>query len=95
MDPLLHAYILQGGGDKGCTVQLTKKYQTRDSPPYPANECCGMTFMGNDGRLWISSQNGGQKSCTWKPLEKKSPRKSIKRSTTKRAKKKTKKTRRH
>lgn len=49
----------------GCKVSYTKKYSERNSPPYPANECCGATKWGNDGNLYISveDRNG---VCKWK-----------------------------
>ena len=49
---------------KGDTKKVDKKYATRDSPPYPANECCGMTKIGNDGRKYVSKPkvNG---ICAW------------------------------
>ena len=41
-----------------------KKYVTRDSPPYPANEFCGRKKKGNDGLMYLSSpdKNG---VCKW------------------------------
>ena len=42
---------------RGCTLQETKKYQDRPSPPYPANECHNKRMMGNDGLLYISQGN--------------------------------------
>jgi hypothetical protein len=41
--------------ERGCTQQFTKKYMTRPSPPYPANECKGYIKVGNDGQFWKSS----------------------------------------
>ena len=37
-----------------CVKQTTKKYTSpkRKSPPYPANECCGETYEGNDGNTY-------------------------------------------
>ena len=58
----------------------TKKYSTRKSPPYPANEYCGKVKKGNDNKMYISSMVGKQRSCTWKPLAKKSTKRSPKRS---------------
>lgn len=37
-----------------CIRQSGKKYVTRSSPPYPANECRGVTIKGNDGLMYIS-----------------------------------------
>ena len=33
----------------GCVKQNTKKYSDRNSPPFPANKCCGERRRGNDG----------------------------------------------
>jgi DNA repair ATPase RecN len=42
--------------DEKCVYQTSKKYQSRPSPPYPANLCRGMTKFGNDPtRLYTSS----------------------------------------
>lgn len=42
----------------GCTdLSRIAKYKNRPSPPYPANECGGKTFIGNDGKLWQSIAN--------------------------------------
>ena len=47
---------------RGCSLQSTSKYMSRKSPPYPANNCCGMTKRGNDGNMYRSS---GSKHCKW------------------------------
>ena len=47
---------------RGCSRQSTNKYMSRNSPPYPANNCCGMTKRGNDGHMYRSS---GSKHCKW------------------------------
>lgn len=47
------------------TRKVDKKYLTRDSPPYPANEHCGETKEGNDGRMYISTPDKN-KICKWK-----------------------------
>ena len=39
---------------RGCSLQVTKKYKDRPSPPYPANECHGERMTGNDGLLYVS-----------------------------------------
>ena len=39
---------------KNITRKIDKKYLTRDSPPYPANEHCGEKKKGNDGNMYIS-----------------------------------------
>jgi hypothetical protein len=41
---------------RGCKKQTTKKYVTRNSPPYPANECQGLKKKGNDKQLYISKK---------------------------------------
>lgn len=48
----------------GCHKKSTKKYTSRSSPPYPANECCGLRKRGNDGNMYISvaASNG---VCRW------------------------------
>jgi hypothetical protein len=35
----------------------TKKYLSRPSPPYPANNCCRKTMTGNDGAKYIANTN--------------------------------------
>lgn len=42
-----------------------KKYKTRKSPPYPANENCGKIMKGNDGNMYISKPNKNN-VCSWK-----------------------------
>ena len=37
-----------------CVISKTKKYRTRSSPPYPANQCPDAKKMGNDGRYYKS-----------------------------------------
>ncbi len=39
-----------------CEQKHTKKYTSRASPPYPANECRGHQRMGNDGKQWVSTR---------------------------------------
>lgn len=48
----------------GCTEQSLKKYVSRPSPPFPANQCCGLVMTGNDGLQYISkaASNG---VCRW------------------------------
>lgn len=52
---------------RGCIEQFTKKYTSRPSPPYPANECCYSVKTGNDGHRYISEPNK-KGICTWKRL---------------------------
>jgi hypothetical protein len=49
---------------RGCSPQSTKKYRSRKSPPYPANNCCGATKKGNDGDTYksVKASNG---ICRW------------------------------
>ena len=58
-----------------CVKQTTKKYTSpkRKSPPYPANECCGEIYEGNDGNTWESIKNK-KGICQWKKISSK-PRK--------------------
>lgn len=37
-----------------CSRQKTKKYTSRPSPPFPANECKGMYKKGNNGKRYLS-----------------------------------------
>ena len=41
-----------------------KKYFTRPSPAYPANQHCGETKRGNDGKKYISKPNKNG-VCRW------------------------------
>jgi hypothetical protein len=52
-------------GERTCTKQTQKKYLTRPSPPFPANECCGQIMMGNDGQQYVSQPNVTG-VCRWK-----------------------------
>lgn len=49
---------------RGCTAQTTAKYASRPSPPYPANECCGEKFKGNDGNYYVSKADKNGR-CKW------------------------------
>lgn len=51
-----------------CDKQTAKKYTSRPSPPYSANECCGQTKKGNDGKNYISKPDKN-KICRWVPSE--------------------------
>jgi len=44
-----------------------KKYKTRNSPPYPANEHCNKQMVGNDNQLYISKPNVNN-VCSWKKI---------------------------
>ena len=52
--------------ERGCEPQTQKKYTSRASPPYPANECCGLKKHGNDGRPWLSKRDKNG-ICKWIP----------------------------
>ena len=41
-----------------------KKYVTRPSPPYPANDYCGKKKKGNDGNMYISTRDKNG-TCKW------------------------------
>ena len=46
---------------------IARKYAGRPSPPFPANECCGMVLTGNDGNKWTSTKNA-KGICQWKKV---------------------------
>lgn len=46
------------------TFELPKKYASRPSPPYPANDYCGRQMKGNDGKTYASIPNV-RKVCRW------------------------------
>lgn len=52
----------------GCKRQTTKKYTTRPSPPYPAQECKRRKMRGNDGNMW-TSQPAVNGVYRWKPVK--------------------------
>ena len=58
-----------------CERQETKKYTSRKSPPFPANECKGTEKEGNDGKMYksVGNKNGVHR---WVLKESKSPKKS-------------------
>ena len=52
----------------GCIDQSRlKKYSSRKSPPFPANECCGEIMRGNDGDEYESLPNV-RGICRWVAL---------------------------
>lgn len=67
-----------------CTRKSTAKYTSRPGPPYPANECCGLQRMGNDGKLYKSEMTRSG-SCVWKKKAA-SRSKSVRRKTYKKSK---------
>lgn len=66
-----------------CSYKLTKKYVSRPSPAYPAQECRGKLKIGNDDNLYksVPDKNGVYK---WK---KHNPSKKSKKSAKKTSKK--------
>ena len=46
-----------------CVKMQTRKYASRKSPPYPANQCKSMKKRGNDGAMYVSQpdKNGTHK----------------------------------
>lgn len=60
---------LYGGSKRGCVEQKTKKYTSRNSPPYPANECPpGTKIKGNDKKWYVAIPNVNGIN-TWKKLD--------------------------
>ena len=53
--------------NKNYKTRNVKKYQNRKSPPYPANENCNKTMVGNDGNNYISKPNKNN-ICSWKKV---------------------------
>jgi hypothetical protein len=50
-----------------CVRQTLKKYTSRDSPPYPAQECPYKRKKGNDGRMYVSKPNNTNGMFRWVP----------------------------
>jgi hypothetical protein len=46
---------------------IKSKYETRNSPPYPANENCNEIMVGNDGNKYESMPNKNG-ICTWRKI---------------------------
>lgn len=53
---------------RGCVRQIDKKYVSRPSPAFPANECCGHVKKGNSGGLFISIADVNN-VCRWYPYK--------------------------
>lgn len=52
-----------------CKKQTSKKYTSRDSPPYSATACCYKVREGNDGHLYVSEPSKlGKSDCKWRLL---------------------------
>ena len=58
---------MKGVSGKKNHTKTLKKYKNRKSPPYPANQNCNKTMVGNDGNKYISKPNKNN-ICTWKQL---------------------------
>jgi hypothetical protein len=52
-------------GTNDTSRQTTKKYTTRNSPPYKATSFCGERKVGNDGRMYNSKPNKNG-VCAWR-----------------------------
>jgi len=52
--------------EMGCVAQPGKKYTSRSSPAYPANQCCGRIMMGKDGEYKSMKNKNGV--CVWKRI---------------------------
>jgi len=48
-----------------CVRQTLKKYTSRGSPPYPAQECPNKRKKGNDGRMYVSKPNDTNGIFRW------------------------------
>lgn len=48
-------------------ARTSKKYTTRKSPPFPANDYCGKQMKGNDGNMYESKPNKNN-VCSWKKV---------------------------
>ena len=46
----------------------TLKYKNRNSPPYPANEHCGIQMKGNDNTMYKSIPNKNN-ICSWRKIK--------------------------
>merc|ERR1739848_751483 len=70
-----------------CVKQTKGKYVSakRKGPPYPANECCGETKMGNNGMMYVSKPNE-KGICRWYKVTKKPAKKPAKKSPKKQKK---------
>lgn len=58
--------VLKGGA---CEKKSTKKYMMRNSPAYPASDCCNKLKKGNDGKYYRSVPTG--RGCRWIKVQKK------------------------
>lgn len=69
--------------------KVSKKYASRQSPPYSAMDFQGKKKRGNDGNWYISVPNS-KNIYTWKKYESKGGAKSLKKKKTEKKKKTTK-----
>jgi len=53
----------------GCQPQFTKKYLSRSSPNFPANQCRGQTLVGNDGVNMYMSKKASNGVYRWVKLK--------------------------
>ena len=60
----MESKVAEVKGKKTVTRKIDKKYLKRDSPPYPANEYCGQTKKGNDGKMYVSKPDKNN-VCRW------------------------------
>lgn len=70
-----------------CIRKTQKKYLTRDSPAFSAQDCKGLKKMGNDGNYWISKK-GSTSVYRWQPMNKTTKTKAKKAKTKKNTKSK-------
>ena len=56
----------------GCEPSTLKKYTSRNSPPYPAANCCGVILPGKDG-MYISKEDKNG-VCKWQKHSGSSPK---------------------
>jgi hypothetical protein len=69
-----------------CEPQSRSKYLKRNSPPFPANKCCGRIEKGNDGSEYVSRRSSAG-ICKWVPTNWNTSDKIVKRSKKKSMKK--------
>ena len=50
-----------------CIRQTSKKYTTRNSPPYSAQSCQNKKMKGNDGKLYVSLLGPKSYAYKWYP----------------------------
>jgi hypothetical protein len=55
---------VKASGDNKMKRQTNKKYTTRPSPPFSAQDFCGKRKKGNDGNWWVSTPDKNGR-CRW------------------------------